>query len=103
LSSGMQLIFLKFSRDNERQADELGFGYALKQNYDVTEMARVFEALQRTEQLQGRSGTPSWLETHPDPGERIATAQQRVAALPAPPTERIVNADRYMASINGLV
>ncbi|HEX6559728.1 MAG TPA: M48 family metallopeptidase, partial [Longimicrobiales bacterium] len=60
LSTGMQLLFLKYSRDNERQADELGFGYALNQNYDVTQMSKVFVALQRIGEVEGASGIPSW-------------------------------------------
>lgn len=103
LSSGMQLLFLKFSRDNERQADQLGFEYALQQNYDVRQMANVFVALQRTGDIQGRNGVPSWAATHPDPGERVKTTEQRVAALPAAAAARIVNAPGYMSRIEGLV
>lgn len=103
LSSGMQLLFLKFSRDNERQADELGFQYALERNYDVTQMANVFVALQRIGDVEGKSGIPSWMSTHPDPGERVKTTEQRVAALPAPPAPRTVNGSEYMSRIDGLI
>src|SRR5690349_2221528 len=34
-SAGLQLLFLKYSRDAESQADKAGFRYALGQNYDV--------------------------------------------------------------------
>ena len=100
LSSGMQLLFMKYSRDNERQADELGFGYALQQNYDVTQMAKVFVALQRIGEIEGKSGIPSWMSTHPDPGERVRTTEQRVAGLPAP---RIINKPEYLSRIDGVV
>ena len=103
LSSGMQLLFLKFSRDDERQADELGFGYALKQNYDVREMAKVFTALQRIEDLEGGGKVPTWMETHPDPGERIQTAEKRVAALPPATAPRIVNRVTYLDHLNGII
>jgi predicted Zn-dependent protease len=103
LSSGMQLLFLKYGRDAERQADELGFKYALTENYDVSEMDDVFRALQRVGEAEGRSGIPAWASTHPDPGERAQTAQQRVAALPAPASPRIVNEVEYMNRIDGLV
>ena len=103
LSTGMQLLFLKYSRDAERQADELGFKYALNDNYDVGEMDDVFLALQRVGEAEGRSGIPAWASTHPDPGERAQTVQQRVAALPAPPTPRTINKQQYLAAIDGLV
>jgi predicted Zn-dependent protease len=103
LSSGLQLLFLKYSRDNERQADELGFAYALGQNYDVVEMADVFRSLQRVGEVEGKSGIPSWMSTHPDPGERVQTAQKRVAALPAPPAPRVTGRVEYFSQINNLI
>jgi predicted Zn-dependent protease len=69
LGTGMGLLFLKFSRDHERQSDELGVRYALNAGYDPTQMARFFEVLDR---LSEDSGTviPNWLSTHPDPENR---------------------------------
>ena len=103
LSTGMSLLLLKYGRDAERQADELGFKYALAKNYDVSEMDDVFIALQRVGEATGRSGIPAWASTHPDPGERAATAQQRAAALPASPTPRVTNTNEYLDRIQGLV
>ncbi|HUP89317.1 MAG TPA: M48 family metalloprotease, partial [Longimicrobiales bacterium] len=103
LSTGLQLLTLKYGRDAERQADELGFKYALGQNYDVSEMADVFKALQRVGEKEGASGIPAWMSTHPDPGERIKTAETRVAALPAPPAPRVENRSGYMARIDHVV
>ena len=103
LSTGMQLLFLKYGRDAERQADELGFKYALTENYDVSEMDDVFLALQRVGEAEGRSGLPAWASTHPDPGERAQTVQQRVAALPAPPSPRTVGESEYLNQIDGVV
>ena len=39
---GLSLLFLKFSRDNERQADQLGVEYSSKVGYDAREMAQFF-------------------------------------------------------------
>ncbi len=103
LSSGMQLLFLKYGRDAERQADELGFKYALTENYDVSEMDDVFISLQRVGEAEGRSGIPAWASSHPDPGERATTARQRVAALPAPAAPRVINETEYLNQIDGLV
>ena len=61
---GLQVLFLKYGRDAENQADDLGFRYALGQNYDVREMANVFETLNRASQAGGQGGRlPEWLST----------------------------------------
>jgi len=43
--AGLGLLFLKFSRDDETQADQLGFRYALADGYDVRQMVSVFQML----------------------------------------------------------
>ncbi|HEX5580209.1 MAG TPA: M48 family metalloprotease [Gemmatimonadaceae bacterium] len=101
--AGLQLLFLKYGRDDERQADELGFKYALEKNYDVSQMAEVFVALQRLGGSSSRSATPAWLSTHPDPGERVETARRRAAALPTPQANPLVDRSEYLREIDGLV
>jgi predicted Zn-dependent protease len=101
--AGLQLLFLKYSRDDERQADSLGFYYALNDNYDVRQMAPVFAALQRESQLSKQSPVPNFLATHPDPGERVKTAEQRVAQLNRPLDNAKRGTDEYMQTVNGLV
>src|SRR5690606_31426303 len=49
--SGLQLLFLSYSRDAERQADDLGFRYSLERNYDVREMPDIFASLGRASEL----------------------------------------------------
>ncbi len=102
-STGLQLLFLKYGRDDERQADELGFKYALEANYDVRYMADVFAALDRLGDASGQSPVPPWLSTHPDPGDRVETARARVAQLTRPLTNTIVDRGPYLAHIDGLV
>jgi len=105
-STGLQLLFLRYSRDAERQADLLGFRYALGQHYDVREMASVFQALQRVEQAQaaqtGRSPVPTWAASHPGEAERIADVQRRVATVPAGQATR-VEGPQYLQRLNGLL
>ena len=101
-AGGLQLLFLSYGRDAERQADDLGYRYALEQGYDVREMVSVFVALQRSAQLAGQSPVPSWLASHPYPEERIKLIQQRLATLPPTATPRRIGEDDYLARINGL-
>jgi predicted Zn-dependent protease len=103
-SQGMQVLFLKYGRDAENQADELGFRYALGQNYDVREMANVFETLNRASQMGGAGGRlPEWLSTHPNPENRVKRTEERLDTLHASLANAIVNRDQYLREIDGLI
>ncbi|MFU8896147.1 MAG: M48 family metalloprotease [Gammaproteobacteria bacterium] len=102
-AGGLQLLFLSYGRDAERQADDLGYRYALEQGYDVREMVNVFAALQQSAQLAGQSPVPSWLASHPYPEDRIARINKRLVTLPAATAARRVGEDDYLAQIDGLV
>ena len=101
--AGLQLLFLKYGRDAEHQADELGFRYALSEGYDVREMADVFRTLQRASQAEGQSPLPTWLSTHPYPAERIQRTGERIAALQPPQTNPTVGRAEYLNELEGLV
>ncbi|MFQ5351413.1 MAG: M48 family metalloprotease, partial [Thermoanaerobaculia bacterium] len=75
--TGLGLLFLKYSRDDERQADDLGLRYSLRGGYDAREMPEVFTVLKRVGEMAGAGGIPSWLATHPDPEER----RQRIEGM----------------------
>ena len=99
--AGLQLLFLKFSRDDERQADDLGFRYMTRLNYDPREMPSVFAMLNRVSAASGGGGTPGWLSTHPDPEDR----EQRIAARvdsTTIPQNAIVNQAAYLRRLDGL-
>ncbi len=102
---GMQLLFLKFSRDDENQSDQLGVEYASKIGYDAHKMADFFNVLQRMNMASGQEGIPTFLSTHPDPGDRynkvhqMAKAWQDSLKLPA----YKVNSESYLAMIDGLI
>jgi predicted Zn-dependent protease len=99
---GLDLLFLRYSRDAERQADDLGFRYTLEQGYDVREMASVFGSLARLGEDQ-RSAVPAWLQTHPLPAERIVAVEERIAAAePLPPELRVARPE-YLTRIDGMV
>jgi len=99
--TGLGLMFLKFGRDDERQADELGLRYLTQQNYDPREMVEVFRLLERAGEESGGDRLPSWFSTHPSPEDR----QERIAALSRETGARgeIVNRKGYLRTIDGLV
>ena len=70
--AGLQVLFLKYSRDHEDQADELGVRYMRRTNYEPNELAEVMTMLDRTSQRSPGSGkVPEWLATHPSPPNRV--------------------------------
>lgn len=102
---GMQLLFLSFSRDDEREADRLGVEYSSKLGYDAHKMADFFKVLKRMSLSESEGGVPTFLSTHPDPGDRYndvnsqATEWQKTLSL----AEFKVNQDSYLQMINGMV
>jgi predicted Zn-dependent protease len=100
---GLSLLFLKFGRDDERQADELGFKYMVSQGYQPEQMADVFKALEQSSKLAGASPLPGWLSSHPSEPERIANTEARVAALPKQDRDLQVDRDVYLQHLDGVV
>ena len=101
-SQGLQVLFLKYSRDAENQADQAGFRYALNQNYDVREMANVFQTLERVSQGAGGGRLPEWLSTHPDPGTRIQATQQRLDTLHRDLSSAVLNREQYLQHVQNM-
>ncbi len=79
--SGLGLLFLKYSRDDERQADDLGLRYVLRTHYDPRPMADVFGMLDSVSQASEGGRTPAWLATHPAPANRKQAIEEKIAAL----------------------
>ena len=102
-SAGLGVLFLKFSRDAESQADHLGLRYMRRANYDAREMPHVFEMLTRVSQAQGGGRVPEWLATHPNPENRRGRIEQEIASGPQDFAGTKVNRDIYLRRLEGLV
>lgn len=102
-TTGLQVLFLSYGRDDERQADDLGYGYALAQNYDVREMVNVFSSLQNSAQLAGHSPLPDWQSSHPNPAERIVRIEKMLATLPSASPARRIGENDYLSQIDGMM
>ena len=102
---GMQLLFLSFSREDERQADDLGSEYSTKMGYDGTQMAEFFRVLQKMNMAAQQGGVPTFLSTHPDPGDRYNAVIRNTRAwqdsLKLPSYK--INTDSYLQLIDGIV
>ncbi|MFC1561313.1 M48 family metalloprotease, partial [Candidatus Latescibacterota bacterium] len=102
-SLGATFMFLKFSRDDEREADRLGVEYSSKVGYDAVEMSEFFRTLERMH--PGGGSLPAWQSTHPDPGDRInATRKQALTFQNAHKEKKfIVKRNEYLDLINGMI
>jgi predicted Zn-dependent protease len=101
--AGLGLLFLKFGRDDETQADQLGFRYALADGYDVRQMVSVFQMLDQQAKLSGGGRLPEWQSTHPDPGNRIKATEKRLAAVQEDLNTKRVGRDDFLQMIDGMV
>lgn len=101
---GVQMLFLRFSRDNEREADNLGVEYSTKTGYDATGMATFFKTLEAMHP-SGGSGLPDWFSTHPNPVNRIAAVKQKTREWQSKIPEQtfVLNREPYLEKIDGLV
>lgn len=103
-NQGLALLFLKYSRDDERQSDDLGVQYSSQVGYDAHEMGRFFLTLQRSDPKTS-SSLPEFLSTHPDPGDRyntvnkLATEYQSTNHL----TNLKVNRNNYLHLVDNMI
>ena len=96
-----QLLLLKYGRDDERQSDRLGVEYATALGYDTHDMAEFFRTLDRLSPPDGR--LPSWMSTHPDPGDRWNTVNDLTRQQQTPSGDYVTQRDRFLRTIDGLV
>lgn len=82
INFGGILVDRSYSREEERDADRLGIGFASAAGYDPQGAVRLFERMA----LAGRSAPLAFLSTHPGGGERLASARATIASLP--PSQR---------------
>ena len=75
---GAQVLSLRYSRDDEYEADRRGLSYAHFAGYDPNGMTRFFGKLERLEKRQG-GHDPEWLQTHPLSSARIERADTIIA------------------------
>ena len=102
---GVGMLFLKFSRDNESQSDELGVEYSTRAGYNAVHMANFFETLDRMHPSESRSGLEEWFSTHPNPEGRATKVKQMANdwQLNIGNQNLEVGRDEYLRQIDGLV
>ena len=75
---GLGTLLLRYSRDFEKQADLLGAQIMARAGYDPRNLARMFETIEKT---SGGGGSPQWMSSHPNPGNRTTYITKEAQAL----------------------
>ena len=94
LNIAIPLGFLKFSRDNEREADYLGLQYMYKAGYDPNAFVSFFEKIEAEERRHPGS-IPKVFSTHPPTPDRVQKAQQEIATILPARDEYIVTTSEF--------
>jgi predicted Zn-dependent protease len=79
--AGGQSAYLKYSREDEREADQVGMNFLVSAGYRPQGMPESFEKIRRRKWLSG-GNIPTYISTHPDVEERIDYLYQRVKRYP---------------------
>jgi predicted Zn-dependent protease len=101
--AGLQLLFLKYTRDDESQADMLGFRYSVRTGYDPHAMLDLFTMLEGVESASGQERLPAWAVTHPYPENRLAQTERMIDSAKIDYAALKWDRDVYIRQLDGMV
>ncbi len=108
IGQGSQVLTLRFSQQQEFQADDLGIRYMAGAGYDPAASASLLASLGAATSLEARAAgkdersTPAWAQTHPLSADRVRRATQTAQATGRRGTG-LRNRDQFLAQVDGLV
>ncbi|NUO78972.1 M48 family metalloprotease [candidate division KSB1 bacterium] len=104
LQTGVSLLFLKYGRSQESESDKLGADYSTRLGYDAHQMAGFFRTIARLSEGSGQQ-IPTFLSTHPDPGQREVRVGQLASEFQTkgPYTPKKTDRSDYLRRIDGVV
>jgi predicted Zn-dependent protease len=104
-AQGLGLLFLRFSRDDERQSDVLGVEYSTKVGYDAREMSNFFHTLDKMQSQSEQGGLPDWFSTHPNPANRVVDVRKEAEKKQAELSKKdlMIRRKIFLNKINGLI
>ncbi len=87
---------LNYSREDEREADEVGMNYLVAAGYPPRGLPQAFVVLHRMRLFKGGGTIPAYLSTHPDITERVSYLTERVNRMPKNIVDRPDKDDRFL-------
>ena len=101
--ASLSLLFLRYGREDEIEADGLGVRYAARAGWDPAGVAGMLRTLDRIEDETDQKGMPNWLSTHPAPADRVQRVQTAVQAAVLEKPRRGASRDDYLRRVDGLI
>lgn len=86
---------LKFSRNDEREADLLGLEYSYDAGYDPTEFVHFFEKMRKASHEKKSSFMVRMFQTHPVTEDRIGRAQDEIVSMLPPKEHYLVTTSEF--------
>jgi predicted Zn-dependent protease len=104
VAAPINLGLLKYSRGQEEEADRLGVEYVTRTGHNGHELAEFFKLLGELSSQSGRS-VPTYLSSHPEPGDRYTNVNNLTIEWQTKITYQPLNKDpgEYLKRIDGLV
>jgi predicted Zn-dependent protease len=107
--TALGVMFLKYGRDDELQADQLGVDYTASTGWNPAGVGGMLRTLARLEEANGqRRGVPNWLSTHPAPADRVEKVQAYIAKANIRPvgtsgTTGVIDEAEFLRRVDGIV
>jgi predicted Zn-dependent protease len=101
--SGLGLLFLKYGRDDEEEADGLGVKYASLTGWDPAGVPQMLSTLGRIEEASDSKGVPNWLATHPAPEDRVQRVRAAVERAKTDSDRFTIDREGYLRRIDGII
>ncbi|HUR80077.1 MAG TPA: M48 family metalloprotease, partial [Thermoanaerobaculia bacterium] len=77
---GLGLLFQRYSRQHETEADLLGTGYMARAHYNPVGSERMLMTLQRMDKNPS-GGIDKYFESHPDPAKRVRDVRAKITEM----------------------
>jgi len=102
---GLNLLFQRYSRGQESQADLLGTGYMAQARFNPIGAERMLMTLQRLDKNPG-GGIDRYFQSHPDPAKRVRDVHAKVAEITGMTSSGAFeppNRDGYLRLVDGII
>lgn len=105
--TGSQLLTLKYSREQEYEADDLGIRYLASAGYDPKALSTMLSSLAAQSAIDARMAgrdarsAPEWSSTHPDPARRVSRAATIASKLTN--SGGLRNRDQFLQNLDGIL
>lgn len=100
---GLGLLFQRYSRGQETQADLLGTGYMAEAHFHPIGAERMLQGLARLDK-NPTQGLDRYFQSHPDPAKRVRDVHQKVVELQGMTSSaELPDRNEYVRLLDGIV